>query len=215
MSTHSQLYDEWFNIATAELLKKDNELRSNKTNHKECYFYHISDSHTEQTITFKPRKPSSSEGYICSIERICVAPTVEQCLSALCSFENGTWSVYRTKNKFKCSIKPYRVNDSVISQERWFFESTDFIKVGEIEANVPDDFSPTTISTKSGSSTFYLDTERRGGIDNFQFQFNEFIDLKAFVESEEKFIFYSDSYLEEHKSQRNMNLKFNRIKPRA
>lgn len=71
------------------------------------------------------------------IERICVAPTLSGCLSAI-NFYYQTLRVYRTMEKVE-SYVPYRVADSKITGERWLMSPTWFEHVLTLPKNVVRD----------------------------------------------------------------------------
>ena len=61
--------------------------------------------------------------------RICVSPTIEQCITAIPYYLRYVVNIYRTKSKVKAS-SPRKVFDSRITKEGWLHKPTSFIKVG-------------------------------------------------------------------------------------
>ena len=100
-----------------------------RKNGKMDYWYFVTDSFKDEILTLEPRIPdtaNSDEGYIL---RICVAPTVIQCLGAIWpkNLDNGL-TVYRTTKKVKGHL-PKKVSDQCITDERWLLDSTTFQKI--------------------------------------------------------------------------------------
>jgi hypothetical protein len=97
---------------------------------KPKYWYHITDATNwsdEQTLN-----PIEHIGYECPyIKRICVAPTVPQCLAAIC-FWKGKLRVYRTMHKHRAA-KAMFVSDQEITDEHWLFEECKFIFLEHID----------------------------------------------------------------------------------
>lgn len=64
--------------------------------------------------------------------RICVAPTIEQCLTAIPYHLTAVCQIYKTKEKLKATC-PINVFDSKVTQEGWLLHPTCFIRIGTIE----------------------------------------------------------------------------------
>lgn len=106
--------------------------------HKKCFYdkwrrwYHLSTNFNHRLIRIVPwdkdfsRCPTEPPG-----KRICVAPTIEQCLTALPYCEGSEYTVYRTVKRLK-AMKPVNVFDSKVTQEGWLQKPTEFIKLGRI-----------------------------------------------------------------------------------
>lgn len=107
------------------------------------YWYHVSTTLKNKHERLIPwdqnkgfnRTESEPEG-----KRICVAPTIEQCLTAIPYCLNTICSIYRTKTPVKAS-KPKDVFDVKITNEGWIEIPTSFVKFGilrfeEIEKNL-------------------------------------------------------------------------------
>lgn len=120
--------------------------------HNEMYFFHITDCYHGDEWLMKPRKIKSSEDKYHHINRICVAPTYEQCLIALINFKiDQNWFIYRTKYKVDHSIKPCKniVTDVIITDERWIMEPVEMVLVGEINALTPNEEDVTFYTNKN------------------------------------------------------------------
>jgi len=64
--------------------------------------------------------------------RICVAPSIAHCISALPYCGKYQYFVYRTKDKeFACY--PYGVEDSLVTKEKWTIKPTKFIFYGNFD----------------------------------------------------------------------------------
>ena len=97
------------------------------------YWYHISTTLSKQLEYLTPwsnsmktfnRGPCEPNN-----ERICVAPTVEQCLTAVPYAPGDTFTVYRTARKCKAN-KPSEVHDAHITGEGWIQEPMMFQRFG-------------------------------------------------------------------------------------
>lgn len=78
-----------------------------------------------------------------NIPRICVAPTVAGCVSAVCpilSASSRDALIYRTKYKV-VGHPPKRITDSHITGEEWLLEPTEFILVDSIPSGVIEMFA--------------------------------------------------------------------------
>jgi len=100
-------------------------------NHRR-YWYHISTTLKNKYVNLIPwdevtgmnRSGAEPEG-----KRICVSPTIEQCLTAIPYYLSQVSTIYRTKSKVKAH-KPRRVFDAQITKEGWLLKPTSFIKIG-------------------------------------------------------------------------------------
>lgn len=99
------------------------------------YWYHVSTTLENDKMTLIPwdgpnavnRDPTEPPG-----KRICVAPTVEQCLVAIPYHFGATVSIYRTRNKV-IAKKPKDVFDASITDEGWLTRPISFIKIGSLD----------------------------------------------------------------------------------
>ncbi len=98
------------------------------------YWYHLSSTLIKEEIFLKPwgndQGFNRSEGEP-DIERICVAPSVAQCLTAIPYCPGDTFTIYRTKRKMKAT-EPFDIFDSNVTKEGWILIPTFFIRMGEI-----------------------------------------------------------------------------------
>lgn len=93
------------------------------------YYYHVTLQDWPAKIRLRPRlsgeNRSPSEP---NIKRICVAPTMAQCIVALDrTMLNGPIKFYRTREKVIVS-EPYGISDVHITNEKWLTKPTTFIK---------------------------------------------------------------------------------------
>lgn len=99
------------------------------------YWYHVSTTLRKRNHHLIPwgtrkgfnRGEDEPEG-----KRICVAPSVEQCITAIPYYMTTKCNIYRTKNRVR-PIKAAKVFDSAVTQEGWLQEPTDFVKIGTID----------------------------------------------------------------------------------
>lgn len=97
------------------------------------YWYHVSStlkSKKKTLIPWNEVKSSNRSGEEPPGERICVAPTIEQCITAIPYFLS-TLTIYRTEKKVLAK-KAVGVFDSHITDEGWLTEPTTFIKIGTL-----------------------------------------------------------------------------------
>ena len=99
------------------------------------YWYHLSTNHNRKSIRMVPwdkdtnRCPTEPPG-----KRICVAPSIEQCLTAVPYCDGSNFVIYRTLTRLKAT-KPRRIFDSSVTQEGWLQKPTVFIRVGRLSVN--------------------------------------------------------------------------------
>ena len=98
------------------------------------YLYHITKANWwGEKITLFPRAYGDNRSFDePNVSRICCAPTIENCLIAIPIEEFEIVNVYRTMNKVE-SVRPYRILDAHITQERWLTEPTDFIFIKNVD----------------------------------------------------------------------------------
>jgi len=106
-------------------------------------------------------------------ERICVAPTVEQCLTAIPYTLDARCTIYRTKHRVKAD-KPKKVFDAKVTQEGWLHDPTTFVKVGTLKfkdvcrgLKVEDVAEEAASSAHAPSSGKVLKWWKRAKIDRF------------------------------------------------
>lgn len=99
------------------------------------YWYHVSTTLNRRNVTLTPwdgdkavnRDPTEPAG-----KRICVAPTIEQCIVAIPYHLGATISIYRTKNR-ELATQPNDVFDAKVTDEGWFTVPTTFVKIGTLD----------------------------------------------------------------------------------
>jgi hypothetical protein len=99
------------------------------------YWYHLSSTLKKKKERLSPR--DNDEGFNrTSFEpntrRICVSPTLEQCLAAIPYGKHDTYTIYRTSKKVRAK-PPRDVFDSHLTQEGWFSSPTVFVRVGVLD----------------------------------------------------------------------------------
>lgn len=105
-------------------------MRNKRTNRR--YWYHVTDTkHWGESIILNPRIPVRLGEDEPQIERICVAPTVAQCISAVRP-EESFLCIYRTATPVS-AYWPNGVSDYRITQEKWLLRPTRFVNVGYID----------------------------------------------------------------------------------
>lgn len=100
------------------------------------YWYHLSSNLTEKEINLLPwgnDKGFNRSGLEPDGERICVAPSIEQCITAIPYWYSSWYNIYKTKNKVIAEKpKTKKIFDSHITDEGWIKIPTTFIKMGSI-----------------------------------------------------------------------------------
>jgi hypothetical protein len=99
------------------------------------YWYHLSTTLKHKAILLKPW--DNSQGFNRTYNepndrRICVAPTIAQCITALPYWPGDIFRVYRTKSKVKAN-PPRDIFDANITQEGWIQKPTIFVRIGDLE----------------------------------------------------------------------------------
>lgn len=99
------------------------------------YWYHLSSRLSDKEVHLIPKDDSTSR----SFEeppgaRICVAPTIEQCIVALPYGHHQTYHIYRTKKRMLAKKPPNgAIFDFSITSEGWIETPATFVKVGIID----------------------------------------------------------------------------------
>jgi hypothetical protein len=99
------------------------------------YWYHVSTTLRGKRITLTPwdgnkavnRDPTEPAG-----KRICVAPTIEQCIVAIPYHYGADVSIYRTED-MELATEPRDVFDAKVTGEGWLTKATRFIKLGTLD----------------------------------------------------------------------------------
>lgn len=107
------------------------------------YYYHITENNRwKKEIVLKPRSPWLMDHREPDDPRICVAPTITGCISALNSANlESRMFVYRTKRKVQ-THKPHRVPDAHITGERWILKPCRFVKTHVLDTSMMPDNAP-------------------------------------------------------------------------
>jgi len=108
---------------------------------KKRHWYHISTTLEKEEETLIPR--DFEEGFNRTPAeplgaRICVAPTIAQCITAVPYALGEVFTVYKTKEKVLAS-KPDGVFDINVTNEGWLLEPTLFIKLGYLDFQQVED----------------------------------------------------------------------------
>jgi len=185
-------------------------IKPKTTEHKPCFFYHISRTplHTgsdETSFEMVPRYVSSGEYELEQNKRICVAPTIEQCINAIAVGAQEFFYVYRTVRKTSQSYVPFGVFDSPITQERWFLKGRMF----KLSAIIPT----SEWCIYSNQDEYYsceYDISYRGDWHSFDKQRNELRRMKVFFKKHSHNYFLNDLEHQHHINQHRLNLKLNR-----
>lgn len=98
------------------------------------YWYHLSSTIKHEQVLLKPW--DNSRGFNRTDtepndERICVAPSIAHCLTAIPYCPGDKYAIYRTKSMVKAN-PPYNVFDCKITKEGWIQKPTVFKRVGTI-----------------------------------------------------------------------------------
>jgi hypothetical protein len=99
------------------------------------YWYHVSTTLTKRVETLVPwggmlatnRSPTEPAG-----RRICVAPSIEQCIVAIPYHYGADVAIYRTQDK-ELATESNNVFDAKVTDEGWLTKPTTFIKLGTLD----------------------------------------------------------------------------------
>lgn len=200
-------------------------LRANKSNyevHEPIYFYHISPTpiSPENEFFMAPDHIQAGEDELFGIRRICVAPTIEQCLVAVAPYNPPTkMYVYRTCSVVKKSVIPYGVYDAPITQERWVTRKRKFKLVGELPMGYNDTYGMSELLSErfeSGCAYPYrvrMNFDDRGSPTSLYRQQCELRRIRKFMRQHDTKMFINDIEKSIHDKQRNMKLRLNRNDP--
>ena len=108
---------------------------------KRRYWYHVSTTLRRKEIRLTPLDETQSDNRGTSEPpgaRICVAPTIEQCITAIpYSTYVTSFSIYITKSPVMAK-RPFPTKDIFdwkITREGWLLKPTNFIKIGSIRTS--------------------------------------------------------------------------------
>lgn len=99
------------------------------------YWYHVSTTLTkkeEHLIPWDEENGFNRGGDEPLGKRICVAPSIEQCITAIPYSLDTVCTIYRTAKKVRAT-KPVNVYDVPVTQEGWLMKPTLFIKIGKLK----------------------------------------------------------------------------------
>ena len=99
------------------------------------YWYHVSTTLKSKYVHLIPwddskgfnRDPTEPEG-----KRICVSPTIEQCITAIPYDLETKINIYRTRSPV-IADKPKKVFDVKVTNEGWLHNPTSFVKIGMLK----------------------------------------------------------------------------------
>lgn len=99
------------------------------------YWYFITQEDMGDKMTLSPRTPLNMGDGEPKKKRICVAPTVAHCMSAICLYDydcqHRSTHVYRTIRKVR-GHETYDVPDAYFTKEHWLLSKTQFERVDTI-----------------------------------------------------------------------------------
>lgn len=102
---------------------------------RRLYWYHVSTTLKQKYVTLVPwdeNKGFNRGGAEPLGKRICVAPTIEQCITAVPYILETSFNIYRTKSPI-IADHPKGVFDSIVTQEGWLHKPTKFVKIGMLK----------------------------------------------------------------------------------
>lgn len=117
------------------------------------YYYHVTPKNLGSSYIFVPRKIVDADEREPDIKRVCVAPSISCCFSAIYPNGYSEYFVYRTKNKVRASCT-YNVYDVSVTKEKWLLSPTEFIRIAKIR-----DVSDYPCSSRGDED--YLKTQKR------------------------------------------------------
>lgn len=201
------------------LIEKNSRLAkaNNFEEHEPIYMYHVSPKPlhgADNSIVMEPKHIWNGEDDLFHIKRICVAPTIEQCLVAIAPTDFNKFYVYRTLTVVKKSVMSYGVFDSALTQERWLTRTRKFKLVAEI--HIGDTDIETEILSREWEENkpypnyILMDFSSRGGMHDLKRQHRELNKTRRFLKQHDKNMFLNDIEKQLHDKQRNMKLRMNR-----
>ena len=98
------------------------------------YWYHVSSTLSDKKVYLKPW--DNSKGFNRTnnepdVPRICVAPSVEHCLTAIPYYPGDKYVIYRTARKIKAT-QAHGVFDASVTKEGWIEKPCMFVRVGTL-----------------------------------------------------------------------------------
>lgn len=186
--------------------------------HEPLYMYHVSHKpiHPEDHSSFemRPKGILSGEVHISSIKRICVAPTIEQCLVAVVGSTNDYYYVYRTVTKASKTVPAFGVMDAPLTQERWFCRPRKFMLCAMIPASL-NKVLPRDDCDDELYGIYINFGGDRGSEDSFYTQRTELYRLRSYFKKHDHNYFINKLEKKRHDNQKQMKLRLNRYEPNA
>jgi hypothetical protein len=119
---------------------------------KRHFYYHVTQKKWPKRITLSPRKIGEHRAIDePEINRICVSPSIEECIIALgsCLKYYSNINIYRTVSKVY-AYNSYDIPDSHITQEKWLINPTRFMKIGAVNYLIPESIFDLSVGNSSG-----------------------------------------------------------------
>jgi len=100
--------------------------------------YHVSVIYLGNHVIFKPKVPKTKNITECTItKRICVSPTIEQCLFGIdgiselkySGIDKNGWYIYQTE---EVGLPAKEVFDYEITNENWLLKESEFKYIGKV-----------------------------------------------------------------------------------
>ena len=102
---------------------------------RRLYWYHVSTTLKQKYVTLVPwdeDKGFNRGGSEPLGKRICVAPTIEQCITAVPYVLETSFNIYRTKSPIIADHSK-GVFDSKVTNEGWLHKPAKFVKIGRLK----------------------------------------------------------------------------------
>lgn len=186
---------------------------SNLEHHVPLFMYHVSDRPIhiadDQSFVMKPKDIISGEWECRHVRRICVSPTVDQCLMAIVPDSVIGYNdlyIYRTCRRVSSSVHPYGVVDASLTQERWLCRPASFKLVGTIEWADQG----LSITPPSSYKPLFLDFSSRGHENDFIQQHYDYHRLRRWFKLHQGDIFIDHNNARIHQHQRTNQTLLNR-----
>jgi len=97
-------------------------------------FYRAVTEDKGQCVLEKPKPGVPGDGEPLEPKRICVAPTILQCLIGMAGWDLGHVWIYRTVNEVKAyKVRVEDVFDVVLTDEHWILEDCEFEQLGKYD----------------------------------------------------------------------------------
>lgn len=124
------------------------------------YWYFVTGNYFGDKVRLFPRLPHTAGPDEPKLKRICVAPTIAHCLSAVVMYDRVA-NIYRTERRVKAT-RCWDVGDSEITKEHWLFRPINFELVGSIDiSHVADNMEHRGYSKSDGNGYLIQKKEKR------------------------------------------------------